>query len=78
MKDTTKPIRDLMPEGYTRLIISELGRGSASNICEVVMTEKTTSKYWPAVEKLAMQTDSRAYRARLKYLTAKRQALPVV
>ena len=71
----TKPIRELMPAGYTRMILSELGSGSASNISEVVTTEKTNSKYWPTIEKIALKTDPKAYRARMKYLESKRQAL---
>jgi len=72
MKSEPKTIRQLMPEDFTMTLARELGVDPA-NVSRVVSLEKTTSKYWPAIERLAIQTDSKAYRARIKYLEQKRQ-----
>jgi hypothetical protein len=71
MKNEPKTIRQLMPAHFTMALAREL-QVDPANISRVVSLEKTTSKYWPAIEKLAMQTDSRAYRARMKYLETQR------
>lgn len=63
-----------MPDNFTMDLAKELGV-DPSNISRIINLEKTTSKYWPAIERLAMQTDSKAYRARIKYLEQKRQAV---
>lgn len=68
-----KPIRDLMPKGFSMIICQAKGDADPSVVSKVVKLEKTTSSYWPFVEQLAMQTDSKAYKARMKYLEAKRQ-----
>lgn len=63
----TTPIRDLMPEGYLPKI-AELTGVSRSNISNVVRDERTTSKIWPYVERLARDTNAAAYEARMAYL----------
>lgn len=65
--EQTTPIRDLMPEGYLPKI-AELTGVSRSNISNVVRDERTTSKIWPAVEKLAKDTNAAAYEARMAFL----------
>jgi hypothetical protein len=68
---TPKPIRDLMPEGYTRIIAAET-MAYPSTISEAVVSERTNSKLWPIIERLAKETDSKAYKARMEWLSATR------
>lgn len=66
-----KPIRELMPEGYLPKIAQMTGAWP-SNISEVVNSERTRSKIWPAIEQLAKETDSKAYKARIEWLSTNR------
>lgn len=68
----TKPIRELMPEGYLGIIASETGAWP-SNISEIVSSERTSSGIWPSVERLAKESDSKAYYARIDYLNSIRR-----
>lgn len=63
----TIPIRDLMPEGYLPKLV-ELTGVSRSNISQIVRDERTTSKIWPAVERLAKETNASAYEARMAFI----------
>lgn len=74
MKNEPKTIREIMPDDFTMILATEL-QVDPSNVSRVVKLEKTTSKYWPAIERLAIQTDSKAYRARIKFLEQKRLSL---
>lgn len=74
IESETTPVRNLMPPRFTRLILSEMGEGTTANVSDAVALEKVNSKYWPFIEKLALKTDPKAYRARLKYLQEKQSA----
>jgi len=50
-------IRDLMPEGFTRTLQARTGCKQKSTVADVVMSESTRSKYWPAVLQLAEETN---------------------
>ncbi|WP_026462609.1 hypothetical protein [Adhaeribacter aquaticus] len=67
MKMEPKTVREIMPEDFTMILAKEL-RVDPANISRVVKLEKTNSKYWPAIERLAMATDSKAYKQRLAFL----------
>lgn len=74
----TTPIREIMPERFTRLIAAKakqlLGKApDTSRISDIVSQEAHTSKYWVAVEAVALETDSKAYKARMKFLTDQTQ-----
>jgi hypothetical protein len=74
----TTPIRAIMPERFTRLIAAKskeiLGKSpDTSRISDIVSQEIHTSKYWIAVEAVALETDSKAYKARMKFLTEQAQ-----
>lgn len=69
----TVPVRDLMPKGFLRKIAAETGSGR-SHISTVVTDERTTAEIWPAVEKLAKETNAAAYEARKAYLDYQRSA----
>lgn len=65
--EQTIPIRDLMPDGYLPKLVEMTGV-SRSNISNIVRDERTTSKIWPSVEKLAKETNAAAYEARMAFL----------
>lgn len=67
----TTPIRDLMPEGFLRKIAQATG-AYPSNISEIVNSERTNSKIWYAIEELAKETDSKAYKKRMEFLEKNR------
>jgi hypothetical protein len=74
------PIRDIMPDGFTRLIAAKAKElvGKAPDfprISDIVSQEKSTSKYWVAVEAVAMTVDSKAYQKRMAYLSKKHPQL---
>lgn len=60
-----------MPENFTMTLAIEL-QVDPANVSRIVKLEKTNSKYWPAIEALAMQTDPKATIERLAYLDQKR------
>lgn len=68
----TTPVRELMPDNYLGIIAEATGAWP-SNISEIVKSERTTSKVWPEVEKLAIKNDSKAYYARIEYLNSIRR-----
>ena len=56
---TTAPsIRELMPSGFLRTLLLRTGCKQRATISDVVLLEQTTSKYWPAIEALAKETDA--------------------
>lgn len=69
----TKPIRELMPKGFTRIIAQET-KCTRSTASTVVTDEITDSKIWPVVERLAKETNAAAYEARKAYLDYQRVA----
>lgn len=73
MKTEPKPIRELMPRGYTRIIARESMKTEGvmaytPTICEAVVNERTTSKLWPMIAKLAKETDPQAFAERMQWL----------
>ena len=70
---STTPIRDLMPGEYTTKIANMVrAEGKVppfpSNLSGTVNQERITSKYWPYIERLAMQVNPEAYHARMEEL----------
>ena len=74
--DATNPmtsIRELMPDLFLRAIMERVktDTGKApqmATISDVVSNERFTSKYWPYIEKLAMETNLKLYHERMAYL----------
>lgn len=54
---TPPSIRSLMPDGFIRTILNATGCKQRATISDVVVLEQTNSKYWPAVEALAKETN---------------------
>ena len=54
-------IRDLMPDNYTVELAKSTGSKNVSNLSQIVRLEHTNSKYWPAVLKLAQETNPQGY-----------------
>lgn len=64
MKNPQKPptsIRDLMPDNYTVELAKRTESKNVSNLSQIVRLEHTRSKYWPAVLKLAAETNPQGY-----------------
>jgi len=65
MKQNPNPpptsIRDLMPDNYTVELAKRTGSKNVSNLSQIVRLEHTRSKYWPAVLKLAQETNPEGY-----------------
>jgi hypothetical protein len=64
MKNLPKPltsIRDLMPDNYTVELAKRTSSKNVSNLSQIVRLEHTNSKYWPAVLKLAAETNPQGY-----------------
>ncbi|MGI4822279.1 MAG: hypothetical protein ACRYFV_13800 [Janthinobacterium lividum] len=58
---TALSIRQMMPTGFLRLLLDRTGCKQRATISDVVLLEATTSKYWPAVEALARETNPEAF-----------------
>lgn len=63
-----------MPEGYLPKLVEMTGK-DRTNISTIVRDERIGSKIWPYVEKLAKETDSKAYNARMEFLATRRNPL---
>ncbi|GAA3940755.1 hypothetical protein [Hymenobacter algoricola] len=50
-------IRSLMPEGFLKKLADLTGCRQRATLSGVVTYEATASKYWPAVEALARETN---------------------
>jgi hypothetical protein len=61
MPQTAPTMRALMPEGFTRILMQGTGCRQRATISDVVVLEQTTSKYWPAVEQLAKETNPEGF-----------------
>ncbi|MBA9078288.1 hypothetical protein [Rufibacter quisquiliarum] len=70
---TSRPIRDLMPEGFTATI-SEKHGVDPSYVSRVVTQEQRSSYIWPSIEDLAVLTDKKAYAERIKFLEKRDKA----
>ena len=59
MKNNQAPpgIRKLMPEGFLGTLADRTGCTSMPDLSQIVLRERTNSKYWPAVLKLAEETN---------------------
>lgn len=71
--NATIPIRDLMPELFLRTIMDRVraDKGRAPqmpNLSDIIASERYTSKYWPYIEQLALETNPEQYRERMAYL----------
>ena len=53
----TPRIRQLMPAGYLRTLQLRTNCKQKATLNDVVLSESTGSKYWPAVEALAQETN---------------------
>ncbi|KUG06909.1 hypothetical protein [Solirubrum puertoriconensis] len=56
-------IRQLMPAGYLRILQTRTDCKQKATLNDVVLSESTNSKYWPAVEQLAQETDPNGFAA---------------
>lgn len=56
-------IRACMPDGYLATLAQRTGCTQKQTISDVVRYESKNSKYWPAVEQLAKETDPAGFAA---------------
>lgn len=77
MKNNQAPpkLRQLMPEGYLSLLADRTGCTSMPDLSQIVLRERSTSKYWPAVLALAEATNPTGYAA---WVAANPDKLPAV
>jgi hypothetical protein len=61
MQTTAPSIREMMPSGFLRTLLNRTGCKQRATISDVVLLEATTSKYWPAVEALAKETNPEGF-----------------
>ena len=54
---TSPKMRELMPDGFLGTLADRTGCKSVPDLSQIVLRERTTSKYWPAVEALAKETN---------------------
>jgi hypothetical protein len=57
----TPSIRSLMPEGFLRTLLARTKCKQKTTISDVVLQQSTSSKYWPAVEALAKETNPEGF-----------------
>lgn len=62
-----KNIRSIMPDGFLPRLATAC-KTHRSNISAVILDEKYTSRYWPHIEKIALESDPEGYRARMEFL----------
>ncbi|MBO2009209.1 hypothetical protein [Hymenobacter negativus] len=55
--DTPVKMRQLMPPGFLGILADRTRCTSVPDLSQIVLRERTTSKYWPEVEKLARETN---------------------
>ena len=77
MKNNPPPpgIRNLMPEGFLGILADRTGCTSMPDLSQIVLRERSTSKYWPAVLALAEATNPQGYAA---WVAANPDKLPAV
>jgi hypothetical protein len=63
MKNNPPPpsIRKLMPEGFLGTLADRTGCTSVPDLSQIVRLERSRSKYWPAVLKLAKETNPQGF-----------------
>ncbi|QNH60716.1 hypothetical protein [Hymenobacter sediminicola] len=61
--DTTAApsIRSMMPEGFLKMLAESTGCRQRATLSGIVTYETTSSKYWPAIEALAQETDPEGF-----------------
>lgn len=69
----TKPIRDLMPEGFTATISEEHGV-DPSYVSRVVTQEQRSSYIWESIAAMAINTDPEAFAQRIEFLDRRDKA----
>ena len=62
-KNVPQRIRELMPAGYTRLLVERTDCKQKQTFSDIVLTENPRVKYWPAVLALAEETDPAGFAA---------------
>jgi hypothetical protein len=72
---TTKKMRELMPAGFLRTLSDNTGCTNDPTLTTVIARERHTSKYWPAVLKLAEETDPNGF---AEWVAANPEKLPKV
>lgn len=60
---TNPKMRELMPDGFLGMLADRTGCKSVPDLSQIVLRERTTSKYWPAVLALALETNPAGYAA---------------
>ncbi len=78
MKNNQAPpkLRQLMPEGFLGTLADRTGCTSVPDLSQIVLRERSNSKYWPAVLALAQQTNPQGYAAWAALNPDKVPALP--
>jgi hypothetical protein len=63
MKNNPSPpkLRQLMPEGFLGTLADRTGCTSVPDLSQIVLRERSSSKYWPAVLTLAQQNNPQGY-----------------
>jgi hypothetical protein len=56
-------IRKLMPEGFLGTLADRTGCTAMPDLSQIVLRERSRSKYWPAVLQLAQETNPQGYAA---------------
>jgi len=54
-------IRELMPNGFLRELIARTKCRQSAYLSNIVLCESVGSKYWPAVEALAQETNPEGF-----------------
>ena len=54
---TAPKMRDLMPAGFLGTLADRTNCTSVPDLSQIVLRERLSSKYWPAVEQLARETN---------------------
>jgi hypothetical protein len=60
-KNVPQHIRELMPPGYTRILMNRTNCHQKQTVSDAVLAENPRSKYWPAILQLAEETNSTGY-----------------
>lgn len=61
MEAKVPTIRELMPDGFLRLLLLRTKTHQAGYLSNIVLTEAVNSKHWHAVETLAKENNPEGY-----------------
>jgi hypothetical protein len=77
MKNNQAPpgIRNLMPEGFLGTLADRTGCTAMPDLSQIVLRQRSRSKYWSAVLQLAQETNPEGYTA---WAAANPDKLPAV